>query len=107
MLFRSGGLLANVIVAPCAFMIVTAGFLGMAASFVSGWLASCFNHAAGLFTTVMGWTAETAAAMPGGNFRVPRWSPWMVWAWFAALALLAVLLRLKRREDGMAWCREE
>lgn len=104
--FTPGGLLANVIVAPCAFMIVTAGFLGMAASFVSGWLASCFNHAAGLFTTVMVWTAETAAAMPGGNFRVPRWAPWMVWAWFAALALLAVLLRLKRREDGMAWCRE-
>lgn len=42
--FTPGGLFANLVITPCSFFIVVAGCLGMAASFVSAWAASCFNH---------------------------------------------------------------
>lgn len=103
--FTPGGLFANLIIAPCAFMVVVSGCLGLAASFVSAWIASSFNHAAGFFTVVMIRTAEVTAGCPWGNFRVSRWAPWMVWLWFVSLAALAVWLfvRQTKRNDGLDW----
>ena len=43
--FTPGGFFANLVIAPCAFLVMVGGSLGLAASFVSDWLASCFNHA--------------------------------------------------------------
>ena len=103
--FTPGGLFANLVIGPCSFFIVVAGCLGMAASLLSEWAASLFNHAAGFFTLVMVRTAEVTAACPGGNFRIAKWAPWMVWAWFGVLVGVAGWLRA-RRPDGLAWLNE-
>ncbi len=100
--FTPGGFVANLVIAPCAFVVMVAGCLGLAASYVSHWAASCFNHAAGLFTVVMIRTAEVTVGFRWSNFRVERWEPWMVWVWFVLLALCAAWLHL-RRPDGLAW----
>lgn len=104
--FTPGGFFANLVIAPCAFLVMVAGGLGLVASFVSDWAASCFNHAAGFFTVIMIRTAEVAANSPWGNFRVERWAPWLVWCWFLGLAALAVWLYARRPDDGLAWLEE-
>ena len=100
--FTPGGLFANLVVGPCSLFIVVAGCLGVAATFVSDWVASCFNHAAGFFTWMMVKTAEITVACPGANFKIEKWSPWLVWVWFSMLLTLAVRLRV-RRKDGLDW----
>ncbi len=101
--FTPGGLLANLVVVPCASLIVMAGFMGLLSSFVGSGLAACFNNAAGLFTVVMVRTAEITAKLPGGNFIVRKWEPWMVGLWFAGLAVLALWMHKVVRDDGMSW----
>jgi len=101
--FTPGGLFANLLIAPCSFLIVVSGCLGLAASFVSDWAASCFNHAAGLFTWLMVKTAEWTVSFKWASVRVAKWSPWMVWSWFAALACLAAWLHARRAPDGLEW----
>ncbi|MDD4101665.1 MAG: ComEC/Rec2 family competence protein [Kiritimatiellae bacterium] len=104
--FTPGGLLANLVVAPCAFLIVMSGFLGLLSSFVSVEVASCFNNAAGFFTWMMMRTAEVTARFPGGNFHVRKWEAWMVGLWFAGLALLAMRLHTAGRDSGLNWVKD-
>ena len=101
--FTPGGFFANLVIAPCAFLVMVGGCLGLAASFVSDWMASCFNHAAGFFTVIMIKTAEVTVGYQWSNFRITRWEPWMVWCWFIVLAACAVWLRVRRPADGLAW----
>ena len=103
--FTPGGFFANLVIAPCAFLVMVAGSLGLVTSLVSDGVASCFNHAAGFFTVIMIRTAEVTAECPWGNFRVTRWLSWQVWGWFLALAALAVWLyvRQTKRNDGLDW----
>lgn len=105
--FTPGGLLANLVIGPCAFMIVVAGFLGVATSFVSSKLAICFNNAAGLFTWIMVKTAEATVALPFTSMRIVRWQTRTVWIWFGLLTLLGLWLHCRRvRSDGLAWLEE-
>ncbi len=101
--FTPGGLLANLVVAPCAFLIVMAGFLGLLSSFFCTGMAACFNNAAGFFTWVMTRTAYFTAKFPGGNFHVRKWELWIVGLWFAGLAVLALWLHTAGRDTGMSW----
>ena len=101
--FTPGGFFANLVIAPCAFLVMVGGSLGLAASFVSDWMASCFNHSAGFFTVIMIRTAEITVGYEWANFRITRWEPWMVWGWFIVLAACAVWLRVRRPADGLAW----
>ncbi len=103
-----GGLLANMIITPCALMLVTAGVLGFAASFFSAWLAACFNNAAAVFTTIMIKTASLISGCPFTHFEVHNWPLWGVWIWFAALMILAWVLRryLSSHDDGLGWMGE-
>lgn len=101
--FTPAGFFANLVIAPCAFLVMVAGSLGLVTSFVSDWIASSFNHAAGFFTVTMIRTAEVTAAFPGGNLRITRWEPWMVWGWFAILAVWSVWLHVRRPCDGLEW----
>ncbi len=101
--FTPGGFFANLVIAPCAFLVMVGGCLGLAASLVSDWLASSFNHAAGFFTVIMIRTAEITVGFGWANFRIARWAPWMVWSWFLVLAACAVWLRVRRPADGLAW----
>jgi ComEC/Rec2-related protein len=101
--FTPGGFFANLVIAPCAFVVMVAGSLGLVASYVSAWMASCFNHAAGLFTVIMIRTAEITVSFRWANFRITRWEPWMVWVWFLALAVCAVWLYVRKPYDGLDW----
>ena len=107
--FTPGGFFANLVIGPCAFLVMVAGSLGLVASMVSDWIASCFNHAAGFFTVAMIWTAQVTSDCPWGNFRVARWAPWQVWCWFLALAALAAWLAVRKTgpDDGLAWLERE
>jgi len=100
-----GGLLANMVITPCALMVVTAGLLGFASSFFSIWLAACFNNAAALFTTVMIRTAGLISGCRFAHFEVHHWPLWGVWLWFAALLLMAWLMRrfIGRKKDDLGW----
>ena len=104
-----GGLIANLVISPCAFMLVIAGVLGFAASFASTALASFFNHAAGVFTFVMIKTAEYVSRCPLSSFDVEGFPAWLVWLWFAGLLLLASFLRrwVERAETGLEWMGDE
>ena len=97
-----GGLLANLIVVPCAFLVVTAGFIGMLAGLLSPWVAVCFNHAAGFFTMAMVRTAEATASVKALALETGTWSGWAVALWFAAIAAYAAWAR-KRKPDGLEW----
>ena len=100
-----GGVVANMIITPCALMLVTAGVIGFAVSFFSIWLAACFNNAAGFFTTIMIKTAVLISGCPFVRFEVKNWPLAGVWLWFAALFLIAWLLRRYTRKSGsdLSW----
>ena len=100
-----GGLIANLVISPCALMLVISGVVGLVASFVSYALAAIFNNAAGVFTLVMIKTAGFISACPGANFKVSSFPAWLVWCWFGLLFLVAWLLRRwgERRDDGLEW----
>jgi len=101
--FTPGGFFANLVIAPCAFLVMVGGGLGLVASFVSDAVAACFNHAAGFFTVIMIWTAEVTAGYGWANFRIARWESWMVWCWFLVLIASAVWLHVRKPADGLAW----
>ncbi|MCL2104898.1 MAG: competence protein ComEC family protein [Kiritimatiellaeota bacterium] len=99
-----GGLLANPVVTSCAFLVITAGFLGMLAGLFSAWVAVCFNNAAGFFTMIMVRTAEAVASVKVLSLETGNWAGWAVTLWFAALAALAVWLHTRKRtDDGLEW----
>ncbi|MFA7172889.1 MAG: ComEC/Rec2 family competence protein [Kiritimatiellia bacterium] len=103
-----GGVFANLIITPCALMLVTAGVLGFVASYISGWLAACFNNAAGVFTTIMIKTATLISSCPGARLEVKKWATAWVWLWFAALFAAAWLLRryTHRGASDLSWLEE-
>ena len=106
--FTPGGLFANLAVGPCSFFIVVAGCLGVATSTVNGWVAGCFNNAAGFFTWLMVRSAQITVALPGTNMRIKSWPLWLVWLWFGVLLVLAVWLNTRRRRpDGLAWLTDD
>ncbi|MCL1920370.1 MAG: ComEC/Rec2 family competence protein [Kiritimatiellaeota bacterium] len=99
-----GGLFANPIVTVCAFLIITAGFLGLLAGLASPWVAVCFNHAAGFFTMVMVRTAEAVASVKVLSLETGPWAWWAVALWFAALGVIvAWARRCQRAADGLEW----
>jgi ComEC/Rec2-related protein len=100
-----GGIVANLVISPCVFMLVVAGVLGFVASFFSATLAAIFNNAAGLFTAIMIRTADSVSNCPGSNFMFRDFPVWLVWLWFATLLSAGWILRrrLEKRADGLEW----
>ncbi len=103
-----GGLVANLVISPCALMLVIAGVVGFATSFISVALASIFNNATAFFALVMLRTAEFISSVPASNFEVGCFPAWLVWCCFAVLLSGTWLLRrwIDRRESGMEWIGE-
>ena len=100
-----GGLIANLVISPCALMLVIAGVLGFVSSFISTALAVLFNNAAGFFSLIMMKTAGFISSCPASNFEVSSFPVWLVWCWFGMLFLSSWLLRrwIARRDDGLEW----
>jgi hypothetical protein len=98
-----GGLFANPVVTSCAFLIITAGCLGLLAGLFSTWVAVCFNHAAGFFTMVMVRTAEATSAIKPLSPETGFWPAWAAVLWFAALIAFAVWMRRRPAADGLEW----
>ncbi|MFO7937031.1 MAG: ComEC/Rec2 family competence protein [Kiritimatiellia bacterium] len=100
-----GGLIANLVISPCALMLVISGVLGFSASFFSLFLAGIFNNAAAFFTFIMIKTAEFISGCPGSNFKVSSFPAWVVWSWFGLLFFAAWLLRRwsENKNEGLEW----
>ncbi len=103
-----GGIVANLVISPCVFMLVVAGVLGFATSFFSTTLAAIFNNAAGLFTAIMIRTADSVSNCPGSNFMLRNFPVWLVWLWFTALLSAGWILRkwFEKSTDGLGWMGE-
>jgi len=94
--FTPGGLLANLVVVPAAFLITITGALSILSSAVSTFAAEVFNHAAACGTAVMVAASRLTAGLPGATLRVPPPPAVLIAVWYAAL--LAAAWRLQARE---------
>ena len=101
--FTVGGLLANLLAVPAAAVAVSAGALGIAASFASNVLAAHLNACAALTLELMAGISRLVAALPFSDFAVERWSFASCAAWYVALAAvwLAVRFAARRRTTWM------
>ena len=99
-----GGLFANLVITPAAFMVVVAGCMGLVTSYFSVAVATFFNQVSGLFTQITVWTAEFTAQCPGMNLEIAKWSPHMVALYFTGVILFAFLLRSRDcKARGLEW----
>ncbi len=98
--FIPGGLLANLVVVPAAFLIVIAGALAIVTSGFLPAAAVIFNHAAAACATVMLAASRLTTRIPGASITVPAPPVAVVVAWYAGMLLVAGLLR--RRRSGEA-----
>ena len=89
-----GGLVANIVMIPAAGVAVTAGALGVFASFLSETAASYLNGCAGMSVEVMQGVSVLVASVPLSAARPADWSIPFCAAWYVALAAGLALLRL-------------
>ncbi len=98
--FTPGGLLANPVVIPLAGAGMTAGALGLLASFVSDGLAAHLNNFAALCTRAMASVSSFVAGLPGASVDVAPWTPAMCAGWYAACVLAVRLARERARRTA-------
>ena len=93
----------GVLAVPAAAVAVSAGALGIAASFASNVLAAHLNACAALTLELMAGISRLVAALPFSDFAVDRWSFASCAAWYVALAAvwLAVRFAARRRTTWM------
>ena len=89
-----GGLAANMVMIPAAGVAVTAGALGVFASFVSETAASYLNACAGMSIEVMQGVSALVASIPLSAARAAEWSIPFCVAWYVALAAGLALLHI-------------
>lgn len=93
-----GGLLANLVVVPCAGPLVKFGAGAIAAGGFCMPLAAVLNNAAACFTWAMVLASECVAALPFSTIAVKPWTPLQCGAWYAgALCVLFSLGRMRPR----------
>lgn len=98
--FTPGGLLANLVVVPAAFLITISGALAILTSFVSCFVAEVFNHTAACCAAVMVATSRLTVAIPGATFHVPQPPVTLLVAWYIGLLALVWRLRTQKTVDG-------
>ena len=96
-----GGILANLVLIPCAAATVGLGAVGMMAGFVSETVASHFNNFSALGASAMSGVSAAVASLPFSDFAVCRWSACMCAAWYAALLLVLLLAAMRRARGNM------
>lgn len=89
-----GGLIVNIVMIPAAGVAVTAGALGVFASFMSETAASYLNGCAGMSIEVMQGLSVLVASIPLSAARPADWSIPFCATWYVALAAGLALLRL-------------
>lgn len=96
-MFSPIALVGNLIAIPLSALIIVTGSLSLVLGSCSDFLAEVFNHANLALATLMGWTVQWLAAVPGGHFPVETASlPWLL-TFYAVLGVW-VLSRLGRSE---------
>lgn len=88
-----GGLLANIVLVPAAWVSVCAGALGAAASYVSGSLAAHLNNLSALLTRLMVGVSWAVSRIPGASFATRSWDFAECTAWYAVIVMSAWLAR--------------
>ena len=68
--YATRALLANMVVVPLAFLLVTSGFCSLLAGLLLAPLGVLFNHAALALAGALGVAMQAFAALPGGSMRV-------------------------------------
>lgn len=83
-----GGLLSNLVLIAVARLVVFAGALGVAASFVSQSLAAHLNNLSALAIRTMVLVTEAVARIPGANLETGPWEIGTCMLWYAGVVLL-------------------
>lgn len=99
-----GGLLANFAMVPLAFCAVLTSALGVAASFVSDWVATYVNNLAALFTRAMVGVSWAVARIPGTDVEIVPWTIGQCALWYLGVILVFLWARAvwQRRRDSFA-----
>ena len=97
--FIPGGLLANLVVVPAAFMITVSGALALITSFASDFCAAVFNHSAAFFTNLMILASRGTISIPWASMAVTSPPPYFIPLWYIAMIILArYLLKMQTEE---------
>lgn len=96
--FSPVALIANLVVVPLAFLIVTGGCLSLVAGACWGWLGEMFNHANLALVWLLVKSNAVMAAFPYGYNKVSRPSTSAILLWYAGIAVAALGLHFHRRQ---------
>lgn len=80
----------NLVVIPCAFLILWAGVMSVVTAGGGAFFPEVFNHAARVFASLLTVGIQWAAGVRGGHWFVPAPPVWGVWAWYGVLFLIAM-----------------
>ena len=87
--FTPGGLLANLVVVPTAFLVTVTAAISILVSFVSTFAAEAFNNTAATCASLMMAASRLTVSIPGATFRVPAPPLTLVVAWYLAMFVVA------------------
>lgn len=90
------GPLANIVAVPLTGIIVPAGFLVLAVSFVWKALGYFLVKCTGALVAVLSSTVNWCAQLPHSSYRVPGPPMWLLIAFCATLLVLAIAIRAKQ-----------
>ena len=97
------GLVLNPLVAPLVALAMGWGFLCLAASACSSWLAGLCGAACDATLACIGWMVGAAAALPGGHAWVAGPPGWWVVGWYGLIAATLLSLPRERLQRAATW----
>lgn len=87
--FTPGGLLANLVVVPTAFLLTITAAVSILVSFVSTFAAAAFNTTAAACASLMVAASRLTVAIPGATFCVPAPPLALIVTWYLAMFVVA------------------
>lgn len=89
------GPVANIVAVPLTGIIVPAGFVALAVSFVWQALGHLLVRGAAALVTILSTAIDWCAQLPRTTYRVPGPPLWLLIVFFATLLVLAIAMRAK------------